>query len=118
MNYPIVAGPDYEKKIDTTKLPPAEIKSMIDSVSGDFTIVDVRDETEFSEGHIPGAVNIPVSTFTSRSGELDKKQKIIAYCNSGSRSYLAYRKLMKIAYKKRYQTLFADWKEAGMPVEN
>ncbi len=116
INFPIISAPDYEKKIETTKLSPAELKSMIDSGSDDFTIVDVRDEKEFAEGHIPGAINIPVSTFASRSGELDKKKKIVVYCNSGSRSYLAYRKLMKLSYKKRYQTLFADWKEAGMPV--
>ncbi len=117
LNYPIYAGPDYEKKMETTKLSPQALKAMIDSGAADFTIVDVRDETEFAEGHIPGAVNIPVSRFATESGKLDKDKKIIVYCNSGGRSYLAYRKLMKLAYKNIYQTLFADWKEAEMEVE-
>ncbi|MCK5192552.1 MAG: rhodanese-like domain-containing protein, partial [Desulfobulbaceae bacterium] len=116
MSYPIYAGPDYEKKIETTKLSPEEMKAIIDSGATDFTIVDVRDESEFSEGHIPDAINIPVARFAAESGKLDKKKKIIVYCNSGGRSYLGYRKLMKLSYKKIYQTLFADWKEEGMPV--
>lgn len=117
MNYPVYAGPDYEKKIETAKFSPAELKKLINSKAGDFTIVDVRDESEFAEGHIPNAINIPVARFAKESGKLDKKKKIIVYCNSGGRSYLGYRKLMKLAYKKIYQTLFADWKEAGMQVE-
>lgn len=116
LNYPIYAGPDYEKKIETTKLSPVEMKAMVNSGAGDFTIVDVRDESEFAEGHIPGAINIPVSRFAAESGKLDKKKKIVVYCNSGGRSYLGYRKLMKLSYKNIYQTLFADWKEAGMEV--
>lgn len=117
MNYPIYAGPDYEKKIETTKLTPADLKAMIDAKSDDFTVVDVRDEGEFAEGHIPGAINIPVARFSAESGQLSQDKKIIVYCNSGGRSYLAYRKLMKLTYKNTLQTLFADWKEAGLPVE-
>lgn len=116
MNYPIYAGPDYEKKIETTKLLSAQLKEIVDSGASDFTIVDVRDETEFGEGHIPGAVNIPVERFAKESANLDKDKKIVVYCNSGGRSYLGYRKLMKMDYKNIYQALFADWKEQGMPV--
>lgn len=116
LNYPIYAGPDYEKKIETTKLSPEEMKAMIDSGADDFTIVDVRDESEFAEGHIPESINIPIERFAAESGKLDKKKKIIVYCNSGGRSYLGYRKLMKLSYKNIYQTLFTDWKEDGMPV--
>ena len=39
------------------------------------------------------------------------------YCNTGGRSYNAYRKLMKLAYPDIAQTTFAEWKDAGMPVE-
>jgi rhodanese-related sulfurtransferase len=116
MNYPIKAGPDYEKKIETTKVSPAELQAMIDAGVNDFIVVDVRDATEYAAGHIPAAINIPVATFASQSGQLDKKKKIIVYCNSGNRSYLAYRKLKKLAYKKIYQMLFADWQAAGMAV--
>ena len=113
---PIYAGPDYEKRIETSIIKPIDLKKLIDFGSGDFTVVDVRDPEEFAEGHIPGAVNIPVAEFASRSESLDKKKKIVVYCNSGGRSYNAYRKLMKLAYKDIAQAIFADWKEDGLPV--
>jgi rhodanese-related sulfurtransferase len=116
LNYPIKAGPEYEKKIETTKVSPRELKAMIDAGVDDFAVVEVRDPAEYDAGHIPGAINIPVATFASQSGQLDKKKKIIVYCNSGNRSYLGYRKLQKLSYKKIYQALFADWQAAGMVV--
>jgi rhodanese-related sulfurtransferase len=90
---------------------------MIDNGAGDLVIVDVRDESEYREGHIAGAVNIPSETFATRSEILPKEKKIIVYCNSGGRSYAAYRKLVKLAYPNIFQTLFSDWKDAGLPVE-
>lgn len=52
---PITAGPDYSRKIETTKLKPAEVRQLMDSGTKDFVIVDVRDDAEYKEGHIPGA---------------------------------------------------------------
>jgi rhodanese-related sulfurtransferase len=112
----ITAGPDYAKKIETTKLTPADVKKLIESKGNDYVLVDVRDEAEYKEGHIPTAINIPVETFALRSEILPKEKKIIVYCNTGGRSYNAYRKLMKLSYSTIYQTLFAEWKEAGMSV--
>ena len=114
--YMIVPGPDYAKKVETTKIAPAELKKLIDAKTDSFILVDVRDETEFKEGHIPGAINIPVESFASRSEVLPKEKKIIVYCNTGGRSYMAYRKLMKLGYTDSAQTLFESWKEAGLPV--
>jgi len=113
---PIYAGPNYEERIETTKLNPADLDNLIRSGTDTFQLVDVRDKEEFAEGHIPGAINIPVASFASQSDVLDKKKQIIVYCNSGGRSYNAYRKLMKLGYRKIYQAIFADWKEAGLPV--
>jgi rhodanese-related sulfurtransferase len=115
--FAIVAGPEHAKKIETAKLKPAEIKQLLDAKSKDIVIVDVRDESEVREGHIPTAINIPVETFALRSEVLPKEKKIVVYCNTGGRSYNAYRKLMKLAYPSIFQTTFAEWKEAGMPVE-
>jgi len=114
---PIYAGPDYEKKIETSKLAPEELAALIKKGDGSYTLVDVRDPEEFADGHIPTAMNLPVAGFASRSGVLDKKKQIIVYCNSGGRSYNAYRQLQKLGYEKINQAIFADWKEADLPVE-
>jgi rhodanese-related sulfurtransferase len=113
----IVPGPEYAKKIETAKISPPDLKKLIDSGNKDFVIVDVRDETEYKEGHIPSAINIPAESFAVRSEVLPKEKRVIVYCNTGGRSYMAYRKLMKLAYPTIAQTLFAEWKEAKMPVE-
>lgn len=116
-NLPIVAGPDYNKKIETKKVKPADLAKLISENQGDYVLVDVRDPSEFREGHIPTAINIPVETFSTQSSVLPKEKKIIVYCNTGSRSYLAYRKLIKLVYPDIYQTLLADWKDAGLQIE-
>jgi rhodanese-related sulfurtransferase len=117
MGNKIVPGPDYAKKIETAKVSPSDLKKLIDSGNKDFVIMDVRDETEYKEGHIPSAINIPAESFAMKSEVLPKEKKIIVYCNTGGRSYMAYRKLIKLAYPSIAQTLFAEWKEEGKPVE-
>lgn len=114
--YPIIAGPEYAKKIETTKLTPVQLSAILKEKKDAYVLVDVRDEFEFAEGHIEGAINIPAETFASKSGVLPKEKGIIVYCNSGGRSYSAYRKLMKLAYPSIYQAILAEWKEAGLPV--
>lgn len=114
---PIYAGAAYEKKVDTKKLTPKELKALIAADPAALTIVDVRDPAEFAAGHIPGSINIPAAEFASRSGVLEKEKRIIVYCNSGGRSYNAYRKLMKLAYPNINQVIFADWEFDGYPVE-
>lgn len=113
---PIYTGPDYEKKIETSKIFPADLHTLIKNHNDNFTVVDVRDPEEFAAGHIPGAINLPVADFAAKSDSLNKKNKIIVYCNSGGRSYNAYRKLMKLGYEDINQALFADWQAAGLPV--
>ena len=114
--YAVYAGPDYEKRIETTKITPQELKILMETKSGTFTLVDVRDPQEFAEGHIPGAINIPSDKFAAGSAVLDKEKLVVVYCKSGGRSYTAYRKLQKLDYSKIVQAIFADWEEAGLPI--
>jgi len=114
--FPLFAGPNYEKKIETTRISPKALQELLASAPETVALVDVRDPQEYAEGHIPGAVNIPASSFASLSAALEKDKKVIVYCNSGGRSYTAYRKLQKMDFRNIAQALFADWKEAGLPV--
>ena len=116
-NLPLVTGPDYNKKIEATIIGPADLKKMISEKKDDYVLVDVRDASEYKEGHIPTAINIPSETFAVNSGVLPKEKKIIVYCNTGSRSYLAYKKLIGLAYPNINQSLLTAWKDAGLAVE-
>jgi rhodanese-related sulfurtransferase len=66
----------------------------------DYIILDVRRPDEFSEGHIPNAINVAnESISTAEIPELpDKNQLIMVYCRSGRRSKEASEKLVKLVY--------------------
>jgi rhodanese-related sulfurtransferase len=115
--YPIVAGPNYQKRVKTRKLSPRELQNLVKAHRGAVIVVDVRNLEEYKEGHIPGAIDIPLEVFASKSTMLGKDKTIVVYCNSGGRSYDAYRKLMQLGYKDLYQSLYYDWRHGGLPVE-
>jgi rhodanese-related sulfurtransferase len=58
-------------------------------------LLDVRTPQEFTAGHIPGAVNVPVDDLRSRLGELPRDGEIASYCQVGQRGYLATRILLQ-----------------------
>ena len=77
----------------------AEAKALMDSESG-YIILDVREQYEYDEGHIPGAILVPYGEIAGRAEkELpDKDQLILVYCRSGRRSKIAAEELVKLGY--------------------
>ena len=77
----------------------AEAKALMDSESG-YIILDVREQYEYDEGHIPGAILIPYGEIEDcAEKELhDKDQLILVYCRSGRRSKIAAEELVKLGY--------------------
>jgi NADPH-dependent 2,4-dienoyl-CoA reductase/sulfur reductase-like enzyme/peroxiredoxin family protein/TusA-related sulfurtransferase len=57
----------------------------------EYTLVDVRSAEEYMNGHVEGAINIPVDEIRDRLNELDKNKKIVEYCQVGLRGYVADR---------------------------
>src|SRR3954454_6616159 len=47
---------------------------------GLVTVLDVRPDDEFNKGHLPGALNIPLSELRKRLSEIPSKREVIAYC--------------------------------------
>jgi NADPH-dependent 2,4-dienoyl-CoA reductase/sulfur reductase-like enzyme/rhodanese-related sulfurtransferase len=62
-------------------------------------LLDVRTPSEFSAGHIDGAVNVPVDDLRSRLNEIPRNQEIAVYCQVGQRGYLATRILLQNGYR-------------------
>lgn len=114
----IHAGPDYEKRIETFRISANDLESLLKSKPQSVILIDVRDPEEFAKEHIAGAINIPAASFAALSSGLEKEKRVIVYCNSGGRSYNAYRKLQKMDFRNISQALFADWQNAGKPVEH
>jgi phage shock protein E len=64
-------------------------KEARERVASGATLLDVRTREEFSSGHLPGAINIPVQELGARVSELPKGRDVVVYCRSGARSATA-----------------------------
>lgn len=74
------------------------LSALASSIAEPPFLLDVRLPSEFSAGHIPGAVNIPVDDLRSRLSEIPTGRKIVTYCQVGQRGYLATRILLQAGF--------------------
>jgi rhodanese-related sulfurtransferase len=66
-------------------------------------VVDVRTPEEFTDGHVPGAVNIPYDEVGARLGEIGPPSTpVLVYCYSGGRAATAARTLQEKGYQRIY----------------
>ncbi|MGH3092053.1 MAG: molybdopterin-synthase adenylyltransferase MoeB [Gaiellaceae bacterium] len=84
-------------------------------------IVDVREQAEWDEGHLPGAVHVPRGNLESRieSAVPDRARSVVVYCASGSRSAFAAKTLEELGYDNVVSLAggFTDWKRNGLPFD-
>jgi rhodanese-related sulfurtransferase len=85
----------------------------------DIFILDVREEAEYAEGHIPGATLIPLGQLPNRLSEVPPDKTIIAVCRSGNRSGKATDLLRAQGFDNVHnmQGGMLAWGEAGYDVE-
>jgi rhodanese-related sulfurtransferase/predicted transcriptional regulator len=87
---------------------------------GLVTLIDIRPQEEFAAGHLPGAINLPLSELKRRLRELPRDQEVVAYCRGPYciLSYEAVAELRKRGFKAfRLEDGYPEWKAAGLPVE-
>lgn len=86
----------------------------------DALLVDVREDKEYAEGHVPGSIHIPLSSFRHRAEELEKHREkpIIVGCRSGNRSAQAAGNLRKLGFGEVYNLRggILAWQNANLPV--
>src|ERR671922_926950 len=85
-------------------------------------IVDVREQHEFEEAHLPGAVHVPRGHLESRieGAAPDKSQRVVLYCASGNRSALAAHTLEQELGYENVASMTGGitlWKDRGYEVE-
>jgi molybdopterin/thiamine biosynthesis adenylyltransferase/rhodanese-related sulfurtransferase len=80
-------------------------------------LVDIREQSEWDEGHIPGAVHIPRGNLESRieNAVPDRERPVILYCASGSRSAFGAKTLEELGYEHVSSLAggFTEWKRNG-----
>ncbi|GLV47234.1 sulfurtransferase [Thermus sp. LT1-2-5] len=72
------------------------------ALSAGAMVVDVRTPAEFAQGHVPGAVNLPVEEVARWADTLPKDKPVYLYCRSGNRSRQAAEYLKKKGYTNLY----------------
>jgi rhodanese-related sulfurtransferase len=85
---------------------------------GSATVLDVRPEDEFQQGHVPGALNIPLAQLERRLAELPPDREVVAYCRGPwcVLSFEAVAALRQRGYRaRRLEDGFPEWKVAGLP---
>jgi len=98
----------------------AEVKRRLDA--GDkFLLVDVREESEWARGRLPGAVHLSKGVIERDIEKAipDKSRPIVLYCGGGFRSALAADNLQKMGYTSviSMDGGWRAWTEAGYPTE-
>lgn len=87
----------------------------------DAIIVDVREEKEYQEGHVNGALHLPLGQLRQRLDELapNRERPIIALCRSGHRSASACSILRKAQFNQVFNLRggVMAWQNAGLPLE-
>jgi molybdopterin/thiamine biosynthesis adenylyltransferase len=105
-----------------------EVKQRVSEVDGreaqsidEAAWLDVREQDEWDEGHIPGALHIPRGYLESRieAALPDRTRPVVVYCASGVRSVFASDTLATLGYERVVSLTggFTDWKRNGLPTE-
>jgi molybdopterin/thiamine biosynthesis adenylyltransferase/rhodanese-related sulfurtransferase len=95
-------------------------RELLDSPAAPL-LVDVREQDEWSEGHLPGAIHVPRGNLESRIERAapDHAQPVILYCQSGNRSVFAAKTLEELGYENVVSLAggYTDWKRNGFPTQ-
>jgi rhodanese-related sulfurtransferase len=88
---------------------------------GLVTVIDVRPPEEYVQGHIAGALNIPLDKLETHLQELPRDREIVAYCR-GPWCVLSFEAVARLRdaglEARRLQDGLPEWRRAGLPIES
>jgi rhodanese-related sulfurtransferase len=97
----------------------AEVKKRLDH-GEKFVLVDVREDSEWARGHIPGAIHMGRGVIERDIEQRfpDKNTELVLYCGGGFRSALSADNLQKMGYQnvRSMDGGWRGWNEAGFPI--
>ena len=96
-----------------------DIAQMATALDAGAVLVDVREESEYAEAHVPGAVNIPMERLPAQLDELDRTAPVHLICASGNRSAA----MAEVLDAQGFDTVnvlggTTAWARSGRPVEH
>ncbi len=96
---------------------PSEVASLVEK--GEVHVLDVRNLTEYEEGHIPGAQHIMLGTLADRINEIPTDKPIIVQCKGGGRSAIGTSVLLAHGIQNLTNLAggYQQWSKEGLPVQ-
>ena len=106
---------------DKDSLEPVPAEEVLERArNGLVTLLDVRPSHEYAAGHIPGAINIPLTEINKRLHELPANREVVAYCR-GPYCLMAFEAVALLRKKgrkaRRLQDGLPEWRLRGLPIE-
>ena len=109
---------EAKKRIRETNV--ADVKRRMDA-GEKFVLVDVREESEWAQGHLPGAIHLGKGIIERDIEQRvpDTGAKVVLYCGGGFRSALAADNMQKMGYKnvESMDGGWRGWTGAGLPTQ-
>jgi rhodanese-related sulfurtransferase len=118
--FDIIAAVDaYASAIPAGFYAVGDITAFKDAVAASGALlVDVREVGEYAEGHIEGAINIPLRTLADNLNKIPSDRQVFVYCKSGYRASMALSSLGMLGYDNilAFPPGWNGWTAAGEPV--
>lgn len=96
------------------EVPTVKVESLPDPLPEGLVVLDVREPHEWAEGHIAGAIHLPLGDLMERRGELDPEAQTLVVCHVGGRSARATAYLVSNGYSAvNLDGGMIAWQDAG-----
>ena len=118
---PTAPAPRPTSQVEVAQLGPNVDVATVNGLLGrdDVVILDVREQSEYDAGHIPGVTLIPLNDVPNRLSDIPKDKPVIVTCRSGNRSGQATDFLRQQGYTNVHNMTggINAWQQAGYAVE-
>ncbi|MEA1903960.1 MAG: rhodanese-like domain-containing protein [Actinomycetota bacterium] len=116
----VAAVDEFLNSIPEGWLTAGDAQNVSDAIDAGAFVVDVREPDEFADGHMAGAINVPVRQLGTTDVEFPTDTSMIHYCGSGWRAALATPIIHILGNDndKGYSSTWASWADEGFPVES
>ncbi|HID35374.1 MAG TPA: rhodanese-like domain-containing protein [Anaerolineae bacterium] len=112
---------DAAASVDLASLPVDLTVEQVNAIRNhpDVVLIDVREQWEYDEGHIPNIKLVPLGQLPNRLNEIPKDKFVVMTCRSGNRSNQAAQFLRQQGFDNVHnmQGGILAWQQAGLPVE-